>query len=174
MKRGLAAAAIVAGAVAALWAMLPEAPARIGEGDPAVDFQLPDLQGTMRGLPRGEVVLLNFWATWCPPCREEMPSMARLSRTYRDRGLKVVAVSVDGEHADVAGFVREYELPFLVLRDVDNVVARRYGVVRFPETFLIDRRGVIRQHVIGAVDWMSEPVRQMVEGVLDERPGGKG
>ncbi|MDX8401481.1 MAG: TlpA disulfide reductase family protein, partial [Mariprofundaceae bacterium] len=143
IRRWLIALAGLLVAVGGLWAMLPEAPARISEGDAALDFRLPNLQGRMHGLPKGEVVLLNFWATWCPPCREEMPSMAELYRKYAARGLRVLAVSVDRRDADLAGFVKEYGLPFEVLHDADNAVSRRYGVFKFPETFLIGRDGRI-------------------------------
>jgi len=172
IRRWLVGLAMLLAAVGGIAWMLPEAPAKVAEGDPALDFRLPDLNGVAQGLPKGQVVLLNFWATWCPPCREEIPSMAALQQRYASRGLKVIAVSVDRRDADVAGFVKEYALPFQVLRDADNAVSRRYGVFRYPESFLIGRDGRIRHHLIGAVDWMSAPVLQTVEGMLDEPAGG--
>ncbi len=172
IRRWLVGLGMLLAAVAGIWAMLPEAPAEIGEGDAALDFRLPDLEGAMHGLPKGQVVLLNFWATWCPPCRQEIPSMAELHRRYAAKGLRVLAVSVDRRDADLAGFVKEYNLPFLVLHDADNAVSRRYGVFRYPESFLIGRDGRIRYHLIGAVDWMSASVLQTVEGMLDEPAGG--
>jgi len=172
LKRWLLALSIVAAAVAALWFALPEAPASISKGDVAKPFTLPDLHGATAGLPSGHVVLLNFWATWCPPCRQEIPSMASLNMKYADRGLKVVAVSVDKNSDDLAGFVHEYQLPFQVLQDADSNVAHQYGVYRFPESFLIDRNGKVRYHLIGAVDWMSPPVLQRIEGMLNEGETG--
>ncbi len=156
-----------------LYVSLPEAPARVKEGSPSVDFSLPDLKGAMHGLPRGEVTLLNFWATWCPPCRKEMPSMVELHNKLATRGLRIVAVSVDKKKSDLAGFVREFQLPFQVLHDADSSVSRRYGVFRYPETFLIDRQGKIRQHLVGGVDWMSRSVLETVEGMLNEPANGQ-
>ncbi|HKI61650.1 MAG TPA: TlpA disulfide reductase family protein [Mariprofundaceae bacterium] len=153
---------------AGLYFSLPEPPAQVKEGNPAVDFSLPDLAGAIHTLPKGEVTLLNFWATWCPPCRKEMPSMISLHEKLAARGLKLVAVSVDKSSSDLASFVHEFQIPFQVLHDADSTISRRYGVFRYPETFLIDRNGVIRHHLVGGVDWMSKPVLDIVEGMLNE------
>jgi len=160
---------VLIGLGAGIYFSLPEAPAQVKEGNPAVDFSLPDLDGAMHALPKGDVVLLNFWATWCPPCRKEMPSMIALHEKLAARGLKLVAVSVDRSSSDLASFVREFQIPFQVLHDADSAISRRYGVFRYPETFLIDRNGVIRQHLVGGIDWMSRPVLDIVEGMLNER-----
>jgi len=173
VKRWALALSAIGGIAAALWVALPEAPASIRQGDSAKAFALPDINGVVTPLPKGEVVLLNFWATWCPPCREEIPSMAALYRKYEKLGLKVVAVSVDRNRDDLTGFVREYQMPFLVLHDADSEISHQYGVFRYPESFLIDRDGTVRSHLIGAVDWMSPPVLKLVEGMLNEpRTGG--
>ncbi|HXH72913.1 MAG TPA: TlpA disulfide reductase family protein [Mariprofundaceae bacterium] len=173
LKRWMVALSIVVGLAAAFWFALPAAPAMVRQGDAARSFSLPDINGTMASLPIGEVILLNFWATWCPPCREEIPSLSALHRKFASRGLKVVAVSVDKNHDDLTGFVHENQMPFEVLNDVDSHVSHQYGVYRYPESFLIDRNGTVRYHLIGAVDWMSAPVLQTVEGMLNEpRNGG--
>lgn len=150
------------------WLGLPEAKRTLSEDGKALAFSLPDLQGKSHGLPEGEVVLLNFWATWCPPCRKEMPSMAALHRKYADQGLKIVAVSVDRDANDLAAFVREYKLPFEVLHDAESAVSHSYGVFRYPETFLIDRQGNVRYHLVGAVEWMSASIIKGIEGLLNE------
>ncbi|MFQ5581421.1 MAG: peroxiredoxin family protein [Mariprofundaceae bacterium] len=168
-KRWLTMLGILAAIAAVVWISLPESPANIGKGNQAVDFALPDLSGKTHQLPTtGEMVLLNFWATWCPPCRKEMPSMVKLHNRLAERGLKVVAISVDRNRNDLEGFVREYNLPFQVLHDADGSVSRQYGVFRYPETFLIDRQGKVRYHLIGAVDWLSASVLQKIEGMLNE------
>jgi len=159
---------ILIGLGAGLYISLPEAPSSVKEGDPSVDFSLPDLNGAMQGLPKGDVVLLNFWATWCPPCRKEMPSMVALHKKLAGRGLKLVAVSVDKNRSDLANFVREFQIPFQVLHDADSTVSRSYGVFRYPETFLIDRSGKIRHHLLGGIEWMSKPILDVVEGMLNE------
>lgn len=155
---------VVIAAVA--WVGLPEAKKKVTVGDTALDFSLLDLHGKKQALPKGEVVLLNFWATWCPPCRQEMPSMVELSKAYADKGLKVVAVSVDRDAMALNNFAKEYNLPFLVLHDKDSKISANYGVYRYPETFLIDREGHIQAHLIGAIEWMSAPVRKNIEALL--------
>ncbi len=155
----------------AIWLALPEAPASVRQGDYLTEFTLPDVNGVMQSLPKGEVLLLNFWATWCPPCRKEIPSMALLHDKYAARGLKIVAVSVDQRSEDLADFMKEYRMPFQVLHDADAAVSRQYGVFRYPESFLIDRDGKVLKHLIGAVDWMSAPVLHTIDGML-ARPAG--
>jgi peroxiredoxin len=155
---------------AGFWLALPEAPGTIREGDQSVSLNLPDLQGVMQTIPKGDVVLLNFWATWCPPCRKEIPSMVKLYKEFSSQGLKILAVSVDRNRDDLESFVKEYQMPFQVLHDANSVAARQYGVFRFPETFLIDRKGRVRRHLVGAVEWMSEPMPGILTQLLKE-PG---
>jgi len=146
---------------------LPEAQKKITKGDTSLAISLPDLQGKLHGLPKGEVVLLNFWATWCPPCRQEMPSMVALSNKYADKGLKMIAVSVDRDTDALKKFVQEYKLPFLVLHDKDSSASTAYGVFRYPETFLIGRDGKVKAHLIGAKEWMSPAVQGKIQALLD-------
>jgi len=151
---------------ALIWQTLPEAPVAVDAGSQRIEFALPDLAGKGQTLPQGEVVLLNFWATWCPPCRKEIPSMVQLHERLGTSGLKIVAVSVDSRRDDLTTFVKEYQMPFQVLHDADSAISHRYGVFRYPESFLIDRDGVILEHMVGAVDWMSPPVLAMIEAAL--------
>jgi DsbE subfamily thiol:disulfide oxidoreductase len=155
---------------AAAWNALPSSRPQISEGQAAPSFMLKNLAGGEQGLPEGEVVLLNFWATWCPPCRQEMPSMAKLYNQLKDEGLKIIAVSVDKDINDLTAFVREYSLPFTVLHDPDARVSHDYGVYRFPETFLIGRAGTVRYHLIGAVEWTHPEVIANIRAMLAERP----
>jgi len=166
--RWLIVLAVLGGLGGLLWQLLPEVPAVADAGSQAEPFKLPDLAGELQQLPEGAVILLNFWATWCPPCRHEIPSMITMHEQLAPKGLKIVAVSVDHELSDLQSFVSEYKMPFQVLHDGNSVVAQRYGVFRFPETFLIDRHGVIQKHYIGAVDWASRPVRATIESLLSE------
>jgi len=155
-----------------VWYALPAAPAHVKEGDIAPLFTLKDLHGTEQSLPRGKVLLLNFWATWCPPCRQEMPSMAALHQKLKDHGLKIVAVSVDRDQRELAGFVREYSIPFEVLHDAGTNISHRYGVFRYPESFLIDRTGRIRYHLIGAVNWTDPQVLAVIQAMLIKKTRG--
>jgi len=116
-------------------------------------------------------VLLNFWATWCPPCRREIPSMASLYGKYASRGLKVIAVSVDQRRNDLLSFIKEYPMPFQVLHDADGSVSHSYGVYRYPESFLLDRNGTVLQHIVGATNWMSEPMLRTIDAILAEPVG---
>lgn len=120
---------------------------------------------------KGDVVLLNVWATWCGPCRTEMPSIQRLHETYGPKGLKIVAVSIDdpGKKPDVRKFLAEYKLSFEVLHDSLGAVQGAYQTTGVPETFVIGRDGVIYKKVIGAADWSSGPNRALIEQLLRER-----
>jgi peroxiredoxin len=142
-------------------------------GAPAPDFELPDLEGKAHSLAdlRGRVVVLNFWATWCPPCIDEMPSLQRLHRALADRGIAVVAVSVDERFSDVGAFVRKFQLTFTVLHDDGKKVSRKYRTFMYPETYILDREGVLKSKVVGPRDWAAPTViRDMVELLKDEPP----
>ena len=126
---------------------------------PAPDFVLDALGGGTRSLAdyRGRYVLLNFWATWCPPCLEEMPSMDVLEKRYRDRGFAVVAISTDKEGADIVqGFVDKLGVGFEILLDPDQRVAGQYAATNLPVSFLLNREGLVIAAAIGARDWQSE------------------
>lgn len=135
----------------------------------APDFAVTDLEGRAVRLSayRGKVVLLNVWTTWCPPCREEMPSMERLHRRLQGRDFVLLAVSQDddGQRA-VAPFVREMGVTFPVLVDPEHQVGRRYGVWGYPETFVIDRNGYIVERVIGPRDWMAPDQVAALEALI--------
>lgn len=138
-------------------------------GYSAPDFALPDLEGRVHRLSEyaGKVVFLNVWATWCPPCREEMPSMERLHRRYAAEGLAILAVSEDeGGQEPVESFVRSLGLTFPILLDPEGVIPRAYGVTGYPETFLIDRSGRVVHHTIGPADWFADEARGMIETLL--------
>ncbi len=124
-------------------------------GDSAPNFVLPALgQGsiTLRE-HRDRVVILNFWATWCPPCVEETPSLEKFAAQMRDAGMTVIGVSVDEDAAALAKFVADYRLSFPIARDPGQVIAGRYGSFKFPETYILDRHGRIAEKIIGAIDW---------------------
>jgi len=142
-------------------------------GFPAPDFVLRDLAGRTYRLSdlRGQVVFLNVWATWCPPCREEMPSMERLYRRLRGTDFHMLAVNVDEGGTDlVRQFVEQVGITFPVLLDPRGGVPQRYGVTGFPETFIIDRRGQVVHHTIGPEDWDSQAVSQYLARLLDNHP----
>lgn len=140
-------------------------------GAQAPDFQLIDLQGTWQALPdyRGKVVLLNFWATWCGPCRVEMPSMERVYQDLRDEGFAILAISSDPQGSIITRpFVASQGLTFPILHDSDYRVSGSYGVRTLPMSFLIDRNGTLIQRVFGARDWNSPEARELIHGLLRE------
>ena len=119
---------------------------------------------------RGKVVLLNVWATWCPPCRIEMPSMERLHKTLAGTDFRIVAVSVDEDDSTVVNaFVRELGLTFDILHDQTGAIQGIYQTTGVPESFVIDRDGVIVKKVIGAVEWDGPVNEALIRRLLDAR-----
>lgn len=121
---------------------------------------------------RGQVVMVNVWATWCLPCRVEMPSIEALHRDYAPKGFKVLAVSIDdpGHAATIRAFVEQYKLTFEVLHDPDKKIVEQYDILGYPETFIVGRDGLIRKKLLSATDWNSPEHRALVERLLAE-PG---
>lgn len=137
----------------------------------APDFTLPDLDGNATSLSnyKGKVVLLNFWATWCPPCRLEMPTMEKAYRKYRDNGFEVVAVSVDaGPKSAVKHFLQELGLSFQVLLDPDMETLRAFRGFSLPTTVVIDRQGLIRSREMGYRDWSDAESSKLLQRLINE------
>ena len=122
-------------------------------GGPAPEFTLKDLQGREVKLSdfHGKVVLLNFWATWCKPCKEEMPAMQASYDRLRDQGFVVLAVNELEDTEKVAEHIRAYGHTFPVVMDHNDAVASKYGVVGLPASFLIDRQGIVRERIFGSL-----------------------
>jgi peroxiredoxin len=127
----------------------------VGEGHPAPDFTLRQLDGSEIALSslRGRVVLLNFWATWCKPCEEEMPAMERLHAKLGGPDFELLAVSVDEGDDEVRAFRDRLGLGFTILRDPEKQAATAYQTYRFPESWLIGRDGNVVARYIGPRDW---------------------
>jgi peroxiredoxin len=167
----LAIALVVLGAAGvALWwgARVPPA---LERGSAAPGFELPDLEGTGRlrlADLRGRVVLLNFWATWCKPCEDEMPAMERLYRELRGPEFELVAISVDTDSQAVARFRERLGLSFPILLDPRSEVSRAYQTTGYPESFLIDRAGnLASQRFVGPRAWDDPDYVAVVRRVLD-------
>jgi peroxiredoxin len=147
-----------------------EAPAV--EGSLAPDFTLKDLSGRPVQLSslRGKVVLLNFWATWCPPCQGEVPSMVRLNQLMQGKAFQMLAVSIDEGGKDAVNtFFTKRGATLPALLDTDGAVARRYGTTGVPETFVIDARGVIMKKVVGAMDWSTTEVISALDELIAKK-----
>ena len=154
------------------------APLGVGAEAPNFTAQTLDATPVQRSLEqyRGDVIMVNIWATWCLPCRVEMPSIEKLHQSLGPRGLKVIAVSVDdpGTETQIQNFVKQYGLTFEILHDPkgqDGEVSRLYETTGYPETVIIGRDGLIRKRLIGATDWNSPQNRGLVERLLAEKAG---
>lgn len=169
----LAGAAILAAVFGIVW-MQSGKYELLAVGKTAPDFALTDLNDKPRRLSdfRGKVVFLNFWATWCKPCREEMPSMEVLHKNFEKDGLVVLAVSIDRVTTtkDIPPFVKGMNLTFPVLIDSWGKTDKPYKRMGVPETFIIDQQGVIREIVIGPRDWTRLDSLQVLAKLLNVTP----
>lgn len=127
-------------------------PPRIGTAAPDFIVQDADRKIELRDY-RGKIVVLNFWATWCPPCVEEMPSLVQLQQRFKTKGVTVLGVSVDADGDAYHRFLTDHKIDFLTVRDADQKSNNLYGTFKFPETYIIDRNGIVRRKFIGPVDW---------------------
>jgi len=132
-------------------------PPRIGSAAPDFTVQDADRKVTLSEL-HGKVVVLNFWATWCAPCVEEMPSLVTMQARLRTKGVVVFAVSVDEDESAYHRFLKDHNVDLLTVRDREKKSNNLYGTFRFPESYVIDRNGVMRRKFIGAVDWTQPEV----------------
>lgn len=148
-----------------------EAPAgSLEPGRAAPEFTLKTLEGESVSLSqlRGKVVFLNFWASWCPPCRAEMPSMNRLNEVFADREFVMLAVNVEQDRGVVEAFLAKLPHDFTVLLDLKGEAQNLYQVFRFPETFLIDKEGRIVERFIGARDWSAVEFLKRIDQLVKE------
>lgn len=172
-------AAIAIGVIVFAWTGR-DALVGVGPGTSAPDFEAARLDGTPSGLDdyRGKVVLLNVWATWCPPCRYEMPSMQRLYETISHEDFEIVAVSVDaraGERdadgvpgGDIRAFTDSLSLTFPILHDPRGRIRGTYGIRTLPESFVIGRDGTIWRKVAGATEWDRPQYVEFIRDLLAE------
>jgi len=127
-------------------------PPMIGNPAPQFTVQDSDRKISINDL-KGKLVVLNFWATWCPPCVEEMPSLIQMQQRMRDKGVVVLAISVDDDENSYRRFLRDNRINLLTVRDAAHKSNNLYGTFKFPETYIIDRNGMVRRKFIGPVDW---------------------
>ncbi|MBZ5550444.1 MAG: TlpA family protein disulfide reductase [Acidobacteriia bacterium] len=136
-------------------------PPRIGSAAPDFTVQDSDHKVTLSQF-RGRVVVLNFWATWCPPCIEETPSLIKMQSRMKDKGVVVLAVSIDVDDAAYHKFLKDYGVNMVTVRDDAQKAASLYGTHGWPESYVIDRSGVIRRKFIGPVEWNSPEVTEFL------------
>lgn len=138
----------------------------VGEKAPA--FTVKDLSGRDISLASfsGKPILLNFWATWCPYCREERQHLNSLHREYNERGLTIIAISTDGSPDKVKSFVKSTPMDFVLLHDHNKEAAGLYGVYSLPTSFLIDKEGVVKHKILGLRNWTEKGSKKLVEKLL--------
>ena len=144
----------------------------IHESDRAPEFRLQALDGRAVSLAdfRGKVVMVHFWATWCPPCVEEMPTLEKLYRSLGSTDFEILAVSVDeGGAGAVAEFMQRNGLSLHVLLDPGGSVAGHYGTFKFPETYIVDRGGAVKYKAIGPRDWTAPANMNAISGLIEAK-----
>lgn len=139
-------------------------------GKPAPDFDTLDLDGKIWSLSKlkGKVVFINFWATWCSPCREEMPSMQRLYTKLPKDKFEMIALFNNDKKPAVRKFVSQLGLTFPILSDEHNFAGTKYGLTGLPETFIVDKQGVIREKIIGPAKWDSPENVEMLMRYINQ------
>jgi cytochrome c biogenesis protein CcmG/thiol:disulfide interchange protein DsbE len=120
---------------------------------------------------RGQVLMINVWATWCLPCRVEMPSIEALDKDYAKKGLKIVAVSIDdpGTDSTIRAYAKQYGLTFEILHDPQAKIVQAYDITGYPETFILGKDGIIRRKLMSATNWNSPDARALIDRLLAER-----
>jgi len=141
----------------------------VERGSIAPTFTLESLDGTKVSLAdlRGHVVLVNFWATWCEPCQREMPAMERLYQAKHGEGFELLALSVGEAHEPVRAFRERLGLTFPILLDSEKATSAAYQTYRFPESYLVDREGVVVERYVGPRQWDHEAYRERIGRLLD-------
>jgi len=142
----------------------------VSEGIDPIDFTLPLLDGTKINLSqyKGKVVFLNFWATWCGPCRSEMPSMETVYQRLKNRGFEILAVNLGDSRGKVSEFMNEYKLNFPAVLDEKSLTGSQYSIRAIPTTYIIDRRGLIIARLVGSTNWNTPKIITALEAVLRE------
>jgi peroxiredoxin len=132
-------------------------PPRIGQNAPDFTVQDSDHKITLSHF-RGQVVVLNFWGSFCAPCIEETPDLVKMQSKLKNKGVTVLAVSIDTDDAAYHKFLKDFAVNYVTVRDDGQKSATAYGTFRWPETYVIDRSGVVRRKFIGAVNWNSPEI----------------
>ncbi len=137
----------------------------------APDFTLLNPDGKKLSLKdyRGKLVFLNFWATWCEFCRDEMPGMERLYQEFKGKGFEVLAVNVKDKRSDALAFVKKLKLTYPILMDPEGEIGLLYGAFGMPTTYLIDEKGMVLARLWGPADWYSPGARSLIKSLLDKK-----
>jgi peroxiredoxin len=139
-------------------------------GETAPDFILKDMSGKDVTLSsfKGKPVVLNFWATWCPYCRQERPYLKSLYEEYKDKDLVIIAVSIDRSSKTLKRFLEQNPAPYMVLTDPEGMTAALYNIMGYPTTYLINRNGKINQKLVGPVEWTDRNVKDIIDKLINQ------
>lgn len=160
-------------AIGLFWVVVAKAAGfEVRVASPAPELKAHDLTGASKTLTdyRGKVVVLNFWATWCPPCQREMPSLERLRMQMKGRPLEIVAVSSAETPEEVNTYLAKMKLGFPILLDTDSSNTRRWKVFALPTTFVLDTEGQVRHVLTGPTEWDQGEALAVVESVMSSSP----
>jgi peroxiredoxin len=166
-------ALLVALGIITLWNLRPKdsfEPETLMVGKPVPDFEFPGLDGRLVRLSdyRGKVVLVNIWASWCPPCIDEMPSMEKLYKELQGESFEILAVSIDTQGINaVAPFMKAYGLSFPALIDTKGTIKNLYKATGVPESFIIDKEGILIKRIIGPLDWAAPEVLHYLRDLIN-------
>lgn len=136
---------------------------RVGSAAPAFS-----VENVLLSQFRGQVIVLNFWATWCSPCVQEIPSLVEMQRRMKAKGVTVIAVSVDVDENAYRQFIKNHNVNLLTVRDPSGKTNAAYGTFKFPESYIIDRKGIIQHKFLGAVDWTDQQVIDLLNGLSSQ------
>ena len=154
------------GMVAILYNTIHEKLVNVGDSAPSFAIAADGGRSVSVSNFGGKVLVLNFWATWCAPCVQEIPSLNQLQTRFRDRGLVVLGISVDKDETAYKQFVNRFRLSFLTARDPDQKINNDYGTVQFPETYIIDAKGKVVNKIIGEANWTDDKMVSYVQSLL--------
>jgi peroxiredoxin len=152
--------------IVAIYTPLHETVVQVGDSAPNFSIKADNGQTYTRSNFGGKLLILNFWATWCPPCREELPSLDALQRTLGAKGLVVLAVSVDKDEKAYRAFLAANKVVMTTARDPGQDINREYGTAQFPESYIIDQNGTVIEKIISSTNWMDERMINYVQSKL--------
>jgi cytochrome c biogenesis protein CcmG, thiol:disulfide interchange protein DsbE len=157
---------LVAGLIGVLYSTIHERIVNVGDKAPSFSIMTTNGKTITAADFGGKVLVLNFWATWCPPCVEEMPSLNELARRFEGKGLVVLGVSVDKDENAYRQFLTRMKIAFPTARDPEQKINQEYGTVQYPETYIIDAQGKVVDKIISAVNWTDDKMVNHVQSLL--------
>jgi cytochrome c biogenesis protein CcmG/thiol:disulfide interchange protein DsbE len=157
---------LVAGLIGVLYSTIHERTVNVGDNAPSFSIAATNGRTFTAADFGGKLLVLNFWATWCPPCVEEMPSLNELAQRFQGKGLVVLGVSVDKDENAYRQFLTRMRIGFPTARDPEQKINQDYGTVQYPETYIINAQGKVVDKIISAVNWTDDKMVSHVQSLL--------